>query len=180
MSRFIRTVFASVAAVAWLWYMTRPAFAQAAPSTNATFSVDQTRAAFSNAGYRVGESHTWDWMEPPFTSFRVSDPATDRMLTVMVYANVDAADTARLQAAHGHTQDDSSHGPALVTGFGPSFWSGNVALVQSTESTFQRLYQLQVARDMSVNGEAAPALERPVVTVDVDFARALVTGAVDL
>src|SRR5262249_9323502 len=125
MSRFLHIVCASVAVAIWPWSMTPSAFAQAAlsTSTNAAFSVNQARAAFRAAGYLVGESHTWDWMEPPFTAFRVSDPATDRVVTVVVYANVDAADQARLQAARGQRQDASTRdGPALVTGFGSSFW----------------------------------------------------------
>jgi hypothetical protein len=181
MPRFIYTVCASVPVAVWLWSMPPSAFAQAATSTNAAFSADQTRVVFANAGYLVGESHTWGWMQPPFTAFRVSDPATGRVLTVVVYANVDAAEQARLQAARGQIHDASSvDGPPLVPGFGRSLWSGNVALVQSTESKLQHLYQQQEARDMRVDDDATPVVERALDSVDVDLAKALVIGAVGL
>ena len=58
--------------------------------------------------------------------------------------------------------------------------SGNVALVQSTESTLQQQYQLQEDRDMCVNDDSTPVIELPLGKVDVDFANALVAGAISI
>jgi hypothetical protein len=146
--------------------------------------VDQLRTALVSSGYQVDAAHTWDWTQPSFTSFRVSDSATGRVLTVVVYPTTSAADTARLQAAHGQAQNATvSDGPYLAVGFGPSTWNGNVAMVESTESELERLYQAQVDRDNGVVDEVssvAADFERPAVAVDVDFQEALVRSAVNL
>jgi hypothetical protein len=146
--------------------------------------VDQIRSAFVASGYQVGDTHTWTWTQPGFAALRVSDEVSGRVLTVIVYPSVDAADTARLQAARAQTQNaTSSTGPYLVTGFGPSVWNGNVALVESTQVLLERLYQRQVDRDNGVLDELPPSGaddERPLVAVDLDFQQALVRGAANL
>jgi hypothetical protein len=112
-------------------------------------------------------------MQPPFTSFRVSDPDTGRVLTVVIYASTSEAAIARVEAEHGQLLDHSGiDGPWLVRGFGPSVWNGNVALVQSTESHLKRVG--------SNNGmyDNPASLQEPVAdAVDLDFQQALIKRA---
>jgi hypothetical protein len=153
------------------------------PGAAPALDSNQIVAAFASSGYQVDEPHTWSWTQPPFTSVRVRDLATGRVLSVLIYPSAAAAEIARLQAAHAQGQSViSSTGPYLVTGFGPSLWMNNVALVESRESLLERLYQAQVDRDNGVLDVQSAALadERPAVVVDVDFLQALLNGAVNL
>jgi hypothetical protein len=105
------------------------------------------------------------------------------VLSVLIYSTAAAAEAARLQAACGQAQSaSSSTGPYLATGFGPSVWMGNVAMVESRESLLERLYQAQVDWDNGVLDLPSAALndERPAVVVDVDFQQALLNGAANL
>jgi hypothetical protein len=182
-SSLVRSALVSAAAAACLWAAPGVSSAQQAPSSGAAFDVDQVRAAFAASGYQVGAAHTWGWTQPAFTTLRIADGGTGRVVTVIVYPSADAAGTARLQATHGQAQGATSTGPYLVTGFGPSVWQGNVAMVESTESVLERLYQLQVDRDNGVlDGPPTSAAddERPLIAVDLDFQQALVGGAANL
>jgi hypothetical protein len=172
----MRTAIAVVGVAACLWSLEGTCFAQAAPSEAGGFSVDQARLAYSASGYQVSESHAWNWMQPPFASFRVTDPETGRVLTVVIYASTDDADTARVEARGTQRQGSVGvDGPLLVWGFGPSVWNGNVALVQSTES---RLYRF--ASNGGMYDAAGSRFEPVTDTVDLDFQRALTHGVVNL
>jgi len=171
----IRSAVVSAATAACVWAFPAVGSAQEAPSP-ASIDVNRARNAFASGGYQVGEAHTWTWTQPPFSSFRVEDATTGRVLMVVVYPSAQAADTARNAAEPRQAQDNSgSIGPYLVTGFGPSVWNGNVAIVQSSNSLLQRLYQAQVDRDNAVLEDTPEATDyaRPAVTVDLDFRQAL-------
>jgi hypothetical protein len=148
-------------------------------------SVEQARAAFAGAGDQVDAAHTWDWMAPSFSSFQVRDTASDRVLMVLVYPGADAAQAARLEAA-AHEQalnagiPVSDAAPHLVTGYGPSTWMGNVALVETTGSQLDRLYKAQLDRDtgLSVDPQLTQDPIDAGVAVDIDFQEALQRGAV--
>src|SRR5215813_5612274 len=103
-----RALIVCAATATSLWTVPAASFAQEMPSPSGALTVDQTRAAFASTGYQVGDAHTWDWTQPSFTSFRVSDPATQRILTVVVYPSTAGADTARLEAARGVAQNSST------------------------------------------------------------------------
>ncbi len=180
MYRSIGLALTGAATLASLWSMAPRVYAQDA-QTDSARSAEQVRAALGNAGYQVGEAHTWTWMQPPFSAFRMSDAATDRVWTVVVYPDPAAANEARLHAADGQSLNETvSNEPRLVIGFGPSVWYGNVALVQSTESRLGRLYLLQTDRDNGVYDAADPTIERPDDAVDLDVRNALVNSAVNL
>jgi hypothetical protein len=151
-------------------------------------TVEQAREAFSSAGYTVDQAHSWDWASPPFSSFQVQDPARDRVLMVLVYPSITAAQTARVQAAaHDPTQDGASAeasdvSPHLAVGYGMSTWSGNVALVQTTGSDLRRLYQTQIDQDndLYIDPDLALAPNQTGLAVDSDFLQALQNGVVNL
>src|SRR5215471_19719475 len=181
--RSVRFALVSTFVAAYMCGLPAVSVAQEATPASGPLEFDQVRAAFASSGYQVGEPHTWNWTQPPFTSVRVLDQSTDRVLNVLIYPNAAAAETARLQAARGQGQTAiSATGPYLVTGFGPSLWMSNVAMVESRQALLQRLYQAQVDRDNGVLdvGSAALDNERPAVVVDADFQQALLNGAVNL
>jgi hypothetical protein len=106
----------------------------------------------------------------------VTDPATDRVLTVVIYASTDDADTARIEAARAQLGDPGGVDEArLVSGFGPSVWTANVALVQSTESRLDR-----IGTNAGMYDHVGPGLQPVVDTVDLDFQQALINGVVNL
>jgi len=150
-------------------------------------TVEQARQAFSDAGYTVDQAHTWDWTSPPFATFQVKDSSRDRVLVVLVYPSVGAAQVARLQAASNEQPSAARPsggdvGPHMVIGYGPSTWSGNVAMVQTTGSQLLQLYQIQIdqSNDFYVNPDLARASSQPQIAVDVDFQQALQNGLVNL
>jgi len=161
-----------------------PAAAQGGP----LMTVDQVRSAFNAAGYRVDQANTWDWTRPPVTSFEVHGLNDGRVLMVLVYPSTTAANDALLQA-ESHEQalnagqaSTGGSGPHLVAGFGESSWSGNVALVETTESQLDRMYQAQMDRDNGILGNEVvlddPAA--PNIAVDLDFLQALQSSAANL
>jgi hypothetical protein len=142
--RSVRFILVSAFVAAFVCGLPAVSHAQEATPPSATLELESNQivAAFASGGYQVGEPHTWTWTQPPFTSVRVLDQTTDRVLRVLIYPSAAAAETARLQATHAQAQSvTSSTGPYLVTGFGPSVWMGNVPMVQSRESLLERLYQ---------------------------------------
>jgi len=160
------------------------AAAQSAP----TMTVVQARSAFSSAGYTLEAAHAWDWTRPPVTSFEVHGQHDDRILMVLVYPSMTAAQDALLQA-ESHEQAlnpgnpiGSGSGPHLVSGFGASAWSGNVALVQTSQKQLERLYQWQADRDNGLVTDQVilddPAM--PTIAVDLDFLAALQSAVVNL
>jgi hypothetical protein len=151
----------SLATAACLWALPAVTSAQEAPaSLPAALSVDDIHSRFAQSGYLVGEAHTWAWAQPPFTSFRVSDAASDRVLAVVVYPSTEATNVARAEA-----------GQYPVTGFGPALWSGNVALAESNDELLTR--QTDAMFDTRT---PTP----PPIAVDFDFQQALVHGATHL
>ena len=169
MSRSVRSLAASIGMALCLWPVGAGA-QTTAPVAEAEMSAAQARDVFVDAGFQVDQPLTWDWLKPPVSSFRVYDPATGRVVTVLVYPSADAAADARLQA-------DAS-GASLVAGFGSGVWHGNVVLVQSTQAELDRDARLQAARDDGQYTEPIPA--QTSYAVDLDFLQALTRGAVNL
>jgi hypothetical protein len=165
-----------------MWPVATSAQVAELPQISSTVqTVEQVRQAFSYAGFTVDAAHTWDWTSPSFTSFQVHDSASDRVLMVLVYPSGVAAEAARLQAA---SHEQSSHAsPHLVIGYGLSSWNGNVALVETTGSELNRLYQAELDRDNDLYitpDIAQPVVSQSDVAVDIDFQQALENGAVNL
>jgi hypothetical protein len=151
-------------------------------------AVDQVRDAFGGAGYTIDESHAWDWTWPPVTTFEVHGQNDGRVLMVLVYPSLTAAQDAR-KMAESHEQSLNAGqpaarggGPHLVSGFGLSDWNGNVALVQSSELQLAWLYDAEVNRDMRAVGDVGVVGDpsTPDILVDLDFLRALRGSAVNL
>jgi hypothetical protein len=171
-----------VAVAICLWPAVAVAQAQDASSSGPTLTVEQVRGSFSAAGFQVEQAHIWDWTSPPVTSFQIRDQAGARLLMVLVYPNLAAAHTALLEAdAHDETQTSGTQAgadrPHLVDGYGPSLWKGNVALVQTTETELDRLFQVQNDRDNCVDTDLRLGQQPgpPRGAVDVDFQQALIS-----
>jgi hypothetical protein len=65
--------------------------------------------------------------------------AKQRLVMVLVFPSFEAASFVRNTIAmHGPAEDPDQH---LVAGYGPSVWTGNVAMVESTQSTLARVAQ---------------------------------------
>jgi hypothetical protein len=151
-------------------------------------TVDQAREAFGGAGYTLDASRAWDWTWPPVTTFEVHGQNDGRVLMVLVYPSATAAQDAR-DMAESHEQalnagqpDVRSSSPHLVSGYGPSDWRGNVALVQSSDQQLARLYDAQVNLDMRALGDVGVVGDpsTPDISVDLDFLQALQRSAVNL
>jgi hypothetical protein len=164
-----------------------PVVAAAQPAPSANLTITQVRDSFTNAGFQVDQANTWDWTSPPVTSLQVHDPAGARRLMVLVYANPVTAQAARLQAqAHEESPSSgnisSADSPHLVQGYGPSVWNRNVALVQTTQSELDRLFQWQNECDTAVAVDPTLVSEpsAPSNAVDFDFQHALDNSVVNL
>jgi hypothetical protein len=123
---------------------------ESSPQLSPTVALpEEVQAAFAAAGYQVDSEESWNWTRPPVTSFQVHDARRDRVLMVFVYSSITASEAARLEAEtheaalNGGLPVISDSGPHLIVGYGPSVWTGNVALVQTTESQLARLYPSQ-------------------------------------
>jgi hypothetical protein len=150
---------ASLTVAACLWPVAVSAHSQDAPLADTLLSVDRVRGAFTTAGYQVDRAQNWNWTSPPLNAFQVRDPAGGRVLVVLVYPSATAAQAGRLQAeAHEQAFNAEvqlgSPGPHLVLGYGPSVWTSNVAVVQTTETQLERLYDLQNDRDNGIYVDA--------------------------
>jgi hypothetical protein len=186
MHRFSRAVACSLLATSALWPLA--ASAQTEPQSAPLMTVNQARDAFGGAGYALDESHAWDWTWPPVTTFEVHGQHDGRVLMVLVYPSMAAATDAR-QMAESHEQALNAgdavvrgSGPHLVSGYGPSVWNDNVAVVQSSELQLERLYDAQANADMRAIGDVGVVGDpsTPDISVDIDFLQALRSGAVSL
>ena len=146
-----------------------------------TMSVAEVRDSFVSGGFQVDQPHVWTWMNPPFTSLQIHDPASQRVLMLMIYPDSASARTARMQAlAHDSGQAE----PHLIEGYGPSVWNGNVAMVESTQSELDHVLQTRLDDTNGVEVDTNLAWEHSVSNdaVDLDFQQALVvnSGVVNL
>jgi len=158
-----------------------------AQSVDSSVQLEQVRTAFVAAGYQVENPLIWEWMQPPVSTFRVHDTAQDRVLLVLVYPSARAAVDARLQAEvndqmrqAGRPVTSGGEGPHLVTGYGPSTWLGNVALVETSESALSRAFSEQTERDAQMSGTALANWTPPDVAVHLEFIQALTTSVTNL
>ncbi len=181
MHRASRSFLRGLVVAGCLWTLAGTALAQDLPVRGPVLAVDQVRGAFSTAGYQVDQTLTWDWTSPPVSTFQVHDLASGRVLMVLVYPTAAAAQAERRQALAREPGLDGGN-PHLIAGYGQSLWSGNVAIVQTTQSQLQRIFQLQLERDngVSVNPDLVQDLGLPEIAVDSDFQQALEDGAVNL
>jgi hypothetical protein len=179
MNRFSNACLATAFAAATIALSPLAANAQEGP--NADFTPDHIRAQYVAHGYQAEAPVTW-WTPNHVTTFRVSDPGSDRVLMILVYPDSATADTERVTA---EARDDSSAGmgPHLIAGYGYSTWRGNVALVQSTTDELARQYAVQQAADSQVTvGAAAVETPNPSPTfaVDLDLINVIESGTVNL
>jgi hypothetical protein len=138
------------------------AFAQiAAPGS---FTPDQARTVFLDAGYQVDQLTNWDWLSPAVTTFQVRDTQRNRVLLVAVYP-----DTAQAQRW--------SRLP--VFGYSSSIWLYNLAVFEADADD----YQLATARASSLSqGMQAdqrfptPTNDPPATGVDEVYTSLLVYG----
>jgi hypothetical protein len=148
-------------------------------------SVEQVRRAFSGAGYVTEQPLVWDWTAPPVTTIQIHDQAQGRVVMAMIYRSDADAQIGREQAAlreqlEGRTPDAAR--PRLVTGYGLSAWRGNVALVETSQTDLNRMFQAQADRDNGVYRDPDGLLASDSVdrTVGSDFLQALDIGAANL
>jgi hypothetical protein len=128
MNRFSLAYVAAAFAGATVAFSPLAANAQAAP--NADFTPDQVRTQYIAHGYEADAPLVW-WTPNHLTTFRVSDPASDRVVMVLVYPDYATADAerSRAKARDGTT---AGMGPHLISGYGYSAWRGNIAIIEST------------------------------------------------
>ena len=154
--------------------------AQTQTSSDPVTTPEQAQAAFTSTGYQVDPIQTWGWTTPSVRSFEVHDPATQRVLMVLVFPT--AGDAALLRGEMALHQESATSNPYLVSGYGPSMWSGNIAMMESNESHLERVAQLQADQNNGVydSPEAVLDARAPNITVDVDFQRALQISGMNL
>jgi hypothetical protein len=121
----------------------------------------------------------WGWLQPRVTTMVVHDTATGRVLTVFVFPDAGSAGLFRREIAH--QQADSSN-PYLLDGYGPSAWTANVGMVESTELQLAHLAQVESAQStgMYPTADDAAHLHAPDIPVDLDLQQALRNSAVNL
>jgi hypothetical protein len=178
----VRSIAFGAAMALCLWPVA--AVAQDEPST-AAMSVEHVLGAFGGAGYVTEQPIAWDWTTPPVTTIRIHDPAQGRVVMALIFRSDADAQIGREQAAQrelleGRTVDAAR--PHLVTGYGLSAWRGNVALVETSQTDLNRVFQAQADRDNGVYRDpdvvqAADSVDR---TVGSDFLQALDIGAANL
>jgi hypothetical protein len=134
----------SAAILASLAFESISAAAEEAPVALAPMTVQQE---FANCGFMVTDPGS-----PPNARLIVvrdarSDTDNLRILTAIVYPDVDAALSAHEQAhsfAERHAQVDvplnDDNGPQLLPGYGGTVWRNNVALMESNAQTLNSLY----------------------------------------
>jgi hypothetical protein len=182
MNRLWRSMAAALAAAGCLWPVA--AAAQEGPPTDRVVAAEQVRETYSANGFRVEPSVNWDWLSPPVSTFRVHDPARDRVLMVLVYASAAEA-RAGFAQARANEQDQESAigaGPHLVTGYGASVWRGHVALVQTTQAELAGVSQGQHDRNIGMHSSLreAAAAGPTSYAVDFDFQQALDSITINL
>jgi hypothetical protein len=128
-------------------------------------AVGEVRSALTSAGFIVDEPQTWEWLTPPVSSIRVHDPATGRVLMIVVYPSTESALVARARANDG----------SLAAGFGETVWIGNLALSQSTELHLNQFDALVAHRENGgfIEDELFTLFHHPTFAVDRDFLQAL-------
>jgi hypothetical protein len=128
--------------------------------------VDNVREALQAAGYAVGAPTTWGDGALVLEA-RAADGA--RVVRAFVYGDGPTVAAAR-RAAQMRSMNTSpvfsdDAGPQLLSGFGPSVWRRNVALVQSSRETFAELMApVEDCGDLAP--PHGPDLSRPVYQVD--------------
>jgi hypothetical protein len=138
------------------------------PASTPFITIDEARAAFVGAGFRIEQTHSWDWTSPTVSTFGVQDPAGDRRAIVLVYPTAGAAELAR------------ARGGTLVLGYGASVWQGNVAMVQSSQQELDRVQRMQDDCDNGVLAALDDFVAESSLSargVDLDLQQALNTGA---
>jgi hypothetical protein len=179
MPQISRLLATTLLAVIALWPGAAAAQPQPEQPAAPLMTVEQAQAAYAAAGYTVDRAYAWDWTRPPVTSFKVHSQNDGRVLMVLVYPSSTAADTARLLAAGALPPSAQGTNPHMVPGYGPSLWSGNVGLVQSSAEQLMRVYE---ARGTGMPGDRV-VLEDPTlpnIAVDLDFQQALQGSAVNI
>lgn len=157
-----------------------PMPASAQTQTNPSMSAEQAQAAFAQGGFQVDRIVDWGWLVPSVRSFVVHDLATRRVLMVLVFPSVD--DANQFRGGIAMQQQSSRPDPHILAGYGPSIWSGNLGLLQSTESQLERVAQLQADQDNDIYDDPNNVLSErsPNIVVDLDFQQALRNSVANL
>jgi hypothetical protein len=103
-------------------------WAQADTGNSAVLTAEQARAAFTTSGFSADPIINWGWTAPSVRTFVVHDAASDRVLTVLVFQT--SADAGLVRGSMALHQRLTSGDPYVLAGYGPSVWSGNVAMVE--------------------------------------------------
>jgi hypothetical protein len=182
--RQVAAAIASTALAAW------PFIAGAQPSSG--LPAERVRAELQNAGYVADQP--MHWSSSGLTTFFVQDPAeraspNPRVVMVLVYPDVAAAEAAHLQAhadaeaAQARTLPYSDNfGPLMIPGYGPSAWRGNVAMVESTFADLARMYSSEYEgyyANVNDGVDSRLATHVPTMAVDFDILNALTSFTVN-
>src|SRR5262249_49655921 len=101
-------------------------------------SVDQACAIFVGAGLQVDLVETWDWLNPPVSTFQVHDIARNHVLLVQVYPDI-----ARAQRGSER----------MVDGYSASTWIDNLALFEANADDYQQVMAAASARSQGMQSE---------------------------
>ena len=153
---------------------------QADPADAPVLTAEHARDAFARDGFEVDAITNWGWSVPTLRTFKVRETASERVLMVLVFPTSQDAGLLRGQLALH--EESTTPDPYVVAGYGPGVWSGNVALVQSTESQLALVAQLQADQDdgQSPDPAVVEAARAPDIAVDVDFQEALTKSVTNL
>lgn len=159
-----------------------PLAANAQAAQVADFTPDQVRAQYLAHGFQADAPVTW-WTSNHVTTFRVSDPVSDRVVMVLVYPD-SATAVAERSNAEARDSSDAATGPHLVAGYGYSTWRQNVALVESTTDNLARQYAAEQAVDNQVMtgipASVEPSNLTPAYAVDLDMIGVIDGGTANL
>jgi hypothetical protein len=134
------------------------AVADAQTPTYGDFTPDQACSVFVDAGYVVSPVSTWDWLEPPVSSFRVEDAQRGRVLLVQVNSDAAAAQIAEQRVPSGYTS---------------STWIYNLALFEATDDDYRQLTDAAASR----GGVDLQAAAQPDAVVEQRYTDLLVSGS---
>jgi hypothetical protein len=184
MNACIRSLLVVLASTLCTWPLPAGAQTQADPSSGPFITAEQAHDAFTAAGYAADPIIDWAWRTPSqhtlLRTFEVRDSANQRLVMVLVFPSFEAVGFVRNTVAV-HRQAEEPDQP-LVAGYGPSVWRGNVAMVESTQSTLARVAELEADQDTSFfeDPSADADARAPDIQVDLDFQQALNNSDVNL
>jgi hypothetical protein len=180
MRLFIVSLFATLFGALLLASGSASAQTQLDPTNLPLVTAEQARDTFAQQGFETEAIVAWGGVAPTLRTFKVRDSASRRVLMVLVFPS--SQDAGLLRGQMARREESTTLHPYVIAGYGQSVWSGNVALVQSTESQLELVDGLQADQNNGIYDD--PIMVRdaqaPGIAVDTDFQEALTNGVANL